>query len=400
MDKRNPSILKGDKAYGSFGWIIPAGPVITEDDIMYAGGGREVMRAEDVQYEHTSPEQLPTGQKMSSTRMEAAAILSLHIAIDKLDPECKIKVRNGIDSKSAMQTYNKIVHMQPYEIYNLHNHDIWLAIKAYQHRRIITMYHVRAHMDTYIKNALIADGKKVSDAQVYDMLTPDWRGNYHADAQADIMHRSGHLLQRNELESVHEVVTYHYGNMVSVALPKWLRANTQYANTMRYWKEHQDLTAGIQIEWSCMKSVTKSHRYLWQRVKFMKILWNTFAYSQKRMEWKLLPPSKNKCVYCDKRGETQEHVLHQCTAKELAQMKEALYNKITNILTDALKPKEGKKHPKRIQNRNKTLLEWIPRMVPKLWAGEMNIPEVGMILVDESFADLDKTDFSHTPGEG
>ena len=98
-------LKKDDKLLGSFGWIIPSRNIQSEDDIIFAGEGREVMQEQEIEYGKTIA-QLPQGEKMSSTRMEAAAILSLHIAISKMDPEILLEVHNGIDSQSALQTSN------------------------------------------------------------------------------------------------------------------------------------------------------------------------------------------------------------------------------------------------------------------------------------------------------
>ena len=389
-------VLADGKAMGAFGWIIPTADMHSEEDIMYSGGGREVMHTASLQYDRALPKHLPEGQRMSSTRMEAAAILSLHIALERLDPDNELEVRNGIDSKSAMQTYNKILHMQPCELYNIHNHDIWMLIKQFQSSRLINMFHVRAHMDKHLKDAYKAQGEEHSDDEIYELLTPDWKGNYHADEQADNMHRSGGLLPNNGLCELQEVVTYARDEPLLVALPNWIREDVRSINSMRYWNEHPDLTNGIKVDWKCMKSVTAGHRYLHQRIRFMKVLTDTFAYSQRRMQWRLLAPSKNKCVYCDTPGETQQHVLTECTSAELGAMREELYNDITKILTDSLQPKEGNRHPKRIQNRHKALLNWIPTMVPKLWSGDSNVPDTGIIIVDEAFQALEKADVAQT----
>jgi hypothetical protein len=68
------------KVLGSYGWIIPLPEIQSEEDILYAGGGREVMSKNVIEYANKGHEtHLPDGQKMSSTRMEAMAILPLHI---------------------------------------------------------------------------------------------------------------------------------------------------------------------------------------------------------------------------------------------------------------------------------------------------------------------------------
>lgn len=62
-------ILADGKAMGAFGWIIPTANMQSEEDLMYSGGGREVMHAASLQYDRALPKHLPEGQRMSSTRM-------------------------------------------------------------------------------------------------------------------------------------------------------------------------------------------------------------------------------------------------------------------------------------------------------------------------------------------
>lgn len=289
-------ISDNGRAMGASGWIIPVANMQTEKDILYSGGGRGIMEATEVKYGHKQPEQMPDGQRMSSTRMEVAAILSLHLALRRLDPERALTVRNGIDSKSAMQTHDKLVHMQLHEVYNMHSHDIWLLIKQLQEDRAIEMFHVRAHTDKHLKDVAKAQGEHCSDSEIYSTLAPDWRGNYHADDQADDMHRYGGLLPGGALSNLQNVVTYARNKPILVALQRRVREDVRNANSMRYWREHPDLTQGIRVNWDYMKSATVGHKYLHQRVQFMKVLiTEAFAYSHRRMEWRLLAPSRNTC---------------------------------------------------------------------------------------------------------
>lgn len=183
----------------------------------------------------------------------------------------------------------------------------WILIKQFQSSRLLDMFHVRAHMDKHLKDAYKAQGKEHSDDEIYELLTPDWKGNYHADEQADNMHRSGELLPNNGLCELQEVATYARNEPLLVALPIWIRGDVRSINSMRHWNEHPDLTNGIKVDWKCMKSVTAGHRYLHQRIRFMKVLTDTFAYSQRRMQWRLLAPSKNNvctAIRLEKRSST------------------------------------------------------------------------------------------------
>ena len=78
-------------------------------------------------------------------------------------------------------------------------------------------------------------------------------------------------------------------------------------------------------------------------------------------------------------------------------MRGKLYREITTILVKSLQPEEGKKHPRRLQNRHKTLLDWIPTMVPELWSGDTEVPDTGIIIIiDDAFADLKAVDIAQT----
>ena len=388
-------LKKDDKLLGSFGWIIPSRNIQSEDDIIFAGGGREVMQEQEIEYGKTIA-QLPQGEKMSSTRMEAAAILSLHIAISKMDPEILLEVHNGIDSQSALQTYNKIVHMQPHDVLKIQNHDIWMIIKAYQETRIINMYHVPAHMDKHIKDAMIEAGEKPTDQEVYDILTQEWKGNYHADEQADRMHTEGTLIPQGRLGLFSPTNIQYKDNIVTVALQAWARTNVQCSNSKQYWEYHNDWTEGINIDWKCLVSVTKAHSQLYKRVAFMKTLWSTYSYSNKRMEWRLIPPSEGKCIFCNEKVETQQHVLCECQGERMKETNSQMYHEIAEVLIKAVTPKEGVKLPKRKQLRLKRLREWIPKMIPKLWKGEMSDITTKDAIVDRAISNLTKVEMQAT----
>lgn len=279
------SVKTKDHHFGSYGWIIPTTTIESAEDIIYSGGGREkinkTQKKDDKKGAQNGNDMI--GQKMSSTRMEAMAILSLHIALEILDPEHKLEVRNGIDSKSAMKTYNKLQHMQNFEILNLHNHDVWQMIKSYQTIRMIEMHHVRAHMDKHIQDAAKAKGIELTIEEAHQKLTQEERGNFHADEQAKYMHDRGEWLPQHGLANMCEVATYYKHSLINVSLMQWMRDTVQYHNTKQYWYTHPGVVDGIQINWNSMSSVTAAHHKLHKRITFMKILWKSYAYNHKRM---------------------------------------------------------------------------------------------------------------------
>ena len=350
------SVKTKDHHFGSYGWIIPATTIESAEDIIYSGGGREKINKTQKKYDKKDAqnENDAIGQKMSSTRMEAMAILSLHIALEILDPEHKLEVRNGIDSKSAMQTYNKLQHLQNFEILNLHNHDVWQMIKSYQTIRMIEMHHVRAHMDKHIQDAAKEKGIELTIEEAYQKLTQEERGNFHADEQAEFMHDSGEWLPQHGLTNMYEVATYYKHSLINVSLMQWMRDTVQYHNTKQYWYTHPDVIDGIQINWDSMSSVTTAHHKLHKRISFMKILWKSYAYNHKRMCWKLIPPSDNKCIFCNKRVETQEHILTECMGSHISEIKNNMYSEIAEALTTAMLPKKGGKRKNASNNEKIT----------------------------------------------
>jgi hypothetical protein len=202
------------------------------------------------------------------------------------------------------------------------------------------------------------------------------------------MHTSGNLIPEGELIKCQPVGVYYQDKPVTVALQTWMRTNICCANTRVYWDKHPEMNSGIDIDWECMASITKGHRYLYKIIAFMKTLWSSYAYNHKRMMWKLIPPCDNKCIFCGNIAETQHHVLHDCRSVDLQNIKKEMYNEIAEALQLTLTPKEGTSVPNRKQKRCEYLKEWIPQMVPKLWSGEMKPPTTNIAALDSAIEKL------------
>ena len=108
---------------GSYGWVI----YNSSNQIEQSGGAADACRM---------PVELTpclTGTTQSSTRQEANALLSLHVAMARIassSDDCYVS--NGIDSESAMNRYNSLPYMHDQDLLKIPNHDVWLAIKIMQ----------------------------------------------------------------------------------------------------------------------------------------------------------------------------------------------------------------------------------------------------------------------------
>ena len=168
------------------------------------------------------------------------------------------------------------------------------------------------------------------------------------------MHDSGEWLPQHGLTDMYEVATYYKHSLINISLMQWMRDTVQYHNTKQYWYTHPDVIDGIQINWDSMSSVTTAHHKLHKRISFMKILWKSYAYNHKRMCWKLIPPSDNKCIFCNKRVETQEHILTECMGSHISEIKKNMYSEIAEALTTAMLPKKGEKRKNASNNEKIT----------------------------------------------
>ena len=76
------------------------------------------------------------------------------------------------------------------------------------------------------------------------------------------------------------------------------------------------------------------------------------------MCYKFSPASKNNCVFCGRKIETQHHVLCECQGEKVAVIKQKLYANISNIIIEAME-EQFEKHAvynkKRIRGKMKTL---------------------------------------------
>ena len=309
------------------------------------GGGQE-----DFSYQVEQCVSSIYASKLSSTRMEALALLALHITVHYMDPDHTLNYTNGCDSKAAINTYRKLMVLNRMQLPNLPNSDVWQIIKWYRTNwGNINMYHVPSHMDEYVEQM--------------DHLLPEWKGNIMADALADEYY-SEDTAPVPSLEAAKLVPGQLVHGIIPITIPfsKWARNFVSMKRIQRYFQSHHPAALdGVQIDWGSMHQSTKRLKHVWQRVRMAKLIWNMYAFQFVKMTRGHVKPSEIACTYCGKHTETQQHVFKDCTADEILNVKKHLFGRICDYLSEHVE---------------KEASIWLKQNVSNIWNNEkVKFPE-------------------------
>ena len=119
-------------------------------------------------------------------------------------------------------------------------------------------------------------------------------------------------------------------------------------------------------------------------------------YEHRRMCYKFSPASKNNCVFCGRKIETQHHVLCECQGEKVAVIKQKLYANISNIIIEAME-EQFEKHTAYNKKRQQELIKWAKYITPKLWEGQLDqVPQTLNAKIDKHIKDLDHADIMST----
>jgi hypothetical protein len=167
-----------------------------------------------------------TSFRISSTRMEALALLALHISLQYIDPKHELTYRLGCDSTAAIFTYQKLLQMNRMQFPQLPNSDVWRLIKLYKLTwGKIPIYHVPSHMDDHVSDPAY--------------LLPEWVGNIMADTGAeDRYHEDEEIIDTNSLTRGMVGITYHNNNVVVVPFKTWARKHVALLQIKDYFNTH------------------------------------------------------------------------------------------------------------------------------------------------------------------
>ena len=221
-----------------------------------------------------------TSFRISSTRMEALALLALHIALQYLDPKHELTYRNGCDSTAAIFTYQKLLSLNRMQLPQLPNSDVWRLIKLYRLSwGNIPQFHVPSHMDKYVSSP--------------EFLLPEWIGNIMVDKAADERyHEDEETINTTELTKNMIGITYHGNNVICVPFKTWARKHVALLHIKHHFKSHHpSIKENITVNWSSMESISRTRRYIWQRKAAMKTIWSLYAFQHTKMTRKHCLPS-------------------------------------------------------------------------------------------------------------
>ena len=293
-------------------------------------------------------------KKMSSTRMEALALLGLMVAMRYFDPDHLLDFLHLCDSETTINTYKKLRKLNRMQLPKLPNSDVWMMINEYRKHwsrkgpGLYSIEHVPSHMDDYMKKA----------GGTEDDLTPEWKANIMADKLADEYNSEEQSTINNGCLAKHfPGFMYHKGKPVVVPFGKWAKEHVTLGYIKTYFVTHHEVALrGIDIDWSRMRSVSKQRKHLWQRSRAMRIIWELFAFNHTKMMRGHCKPSEVDCAFCGNAVETQKHVLASCQDPDILEIKQELFNDIVLLVADEVP---------------KTLSVWLRENVEHIWGGDL-----------------------------
>ena len=261
--------------------------------------------------------------------------------------------------------------MFTHEILKKNNSDIWRLIYAAGKKYgFIKMKHTKAHMDRTVKA---------------EDLSEDSRGNIMADKLAEEMHNGENSISATEMASCLTSNLYYNNVPVTMAIRRWMPYMVQVENARRYWLTHMPEQERSAICWETMHESVKDLKHITRRVNFMKILWGTFEYQQKKMEHRFIPASQNKCAFCNKFVETQDHVL-RCEAGEAGSIRKSLMRKIARELLDS-----ADDETKESRGGDDDFEAWVIKVMNALLKrGDRVVPKSGMGKLDSKLEKLNE----------
>ena len=332
------------KGKGTFSYLLYS--MHTLESNAYGGG------KEDYDYSDLVEQCLSDIQtyKISSTRMEALAILGLHVAVRYLDPDHLLEFINLCDSEAAINTYRKLPHLNRMQMPKLPNSDVWLMIREYQKKwGKIHLEHVPSHMDDEIIKA----------GGTLDMLTPEWKANIMADKLADEYYcDEQESIELDKLSAYFPGYIYQGGNPVVVPFGRWAREYVSMRKMKTYFITHHPAALeGIEIDWTNMRKMAKSNRHLWQRMRYMRIIWQLYAFQHIKFTRGHCDASDIQCVRCKNAVETQHHVLHECKDSEVRTIKKRLFTRISELLCEHIPDH---------------LSKWVSKNIEHIWGGDIS----------------------------
>ena len=264
------SLVNGTE--GAYAWLCTDRKL----NVLMHGGGKESLINEILDMRATG---VIRTTKASSTRQEALAILAMHLGMREVNLEGQFVTINVSDSTAAIDAYRALPNMFPHEILKKNNSDIWRLIYAAGKKYgFIKMKHTKAHMDRTVKA---------------EDLSEDSRGNIMADKLAEEMHNGENSISATEMASCLTSNLYYNNVPVKMAIRRWMPYMVQVENARRYWLTHMPEQVRSAICWETMHESVKDLKHITRRVNFMKILWGTFEYQQKKMEHRFIPASQN-----------------------------------------------------------------------------------------------------------
>ena len=233
------------------------------------GGGQE-----DFSYQVEQCLSAINSSRISSTRMEALALLALHISVKYIDPDHVLEYVNACDSQAAINTYKKLMTLNRMQLPNLPNSDVWRVIKWYKGDwGNINMYHVPSHMDEYVENA--------------EDLAAEWKANIMADGLADEYYDPGTVAIRSLAAAKLIPGQLQHGEVpITVPFPTWARQHVAMKRIQRFFRSHHPLALeGVKVAWDSMHHGTSVFKHAWQRVRMTKLIWNMYAFQLTKMNF-------------------------------------------------------------------------------------------------------------------
>jgi len=127
----------------------------------------------------------------------------------------------------------------------------------------------------------------------------EWMGNIMVDALADeFYHPSICPMDNDVLADRFPGFIYQGSHPITVPISKWAREQSAITKITRYFHTHHPLAIeNISIDWKCMMKASKTCKYVWQRIRAAKIIWELFSFQLVKMNRGHCLPSDTLCTY-------------------------------------------------------------------------------------------------------
>ena len=143
-----------------------------------------------------------------------------------------------------------------------------MSIELLRLKLLLSRREQRAHhagLDVKLINQLIMAIEDLDEPSVHNDMADHLADEYYSPDQPSV--------DNNDLTGYLEGYFYHQNHPVTVPFRNWAQQQVRLVRSRHHYTiSHPLALSDIEIDWDCLKSVAKQHKYLWQRTQSMKVI--------------------------------------------------------------------------------------------------------------------------------